>query len=534
VNLPSLAKISDRTLGVVAIACVVAAVGVQQRQLYVALRDVHPIGDLAIFEFNVRLALEGLQRLGPYSQGFHHPGPAFFYLLAVPYVAMRERSYALYVCAYFLAVTFIVGIAVAVCRWTENRVAALVVGPLVVLECAYLGDYPLFDYWPPYVLFLGYACFLVLGAGIAAGRVSALLPFFCIGSLLVQTHIGYALPVLGAIVVAGGYLFRSRPLDPGTRRRLVSAAAAVAILWTPPIYSDLFGETRNVHDIVHTFARGAHAPWKVRGLLDRVALEFTGPFQFGLFGDRFIVPEAPKHFMAARLLFVVELWLLVLGRRHAGARGDRFLEALCSVCLVSIPVSVLAIHRIGVTGAPHHTAWISALGMVSAIAGCAAVAPSRWLGRTAARPVLRTAGLAIFLLLVCSVQPISIIPENHSNPEVSSLASKVEETLRSTPHLPVTIDSMEYGEHAQGRSPAFEIAVGLMLELEKRGRRFSMRDVRALRWALGRSRWVPLVQDAPVVTVTAGHTSSEGRRLMCVDETGNFFVPSPVCLWLGA
>src|SRR5678815_2355832 len=123
----TLAKVPDRAFGMIALVSAAAALGVQQRQLYRALGNVHPIGDLAIFEFNVRLALERLQRFGPYSQGFHHPGPAFFYLLAVPYVALGARSYALYLGSYLLTAAFIAGIAVGVCRWTNNRVAPFVI-----------------------------------------------------------------------------------------------------------------------------------------------------------------------------------------------------------------------------------------------------------------------------------------------------------------------------------------------------------------------------------------------------------------------
>src|SRR5262245_45168912 len=128
-----LAKVSDRAFRLIALGCAAAAIAVHQRQLYRSLGDVHPIGDLAIFEFNVRLALEGIQRFGPYSQGFHHPGPAFFYFLAVPYVAMGERSYALYLGSYLLTVGFVGGVAVGVSRWTSNRVAALSIVPLVTL-----------------------------------------------------------------------------------------------------------------------------------------------------------------------------------------------------------------------------------------------------------------------------------------------------------------------------------------------------------------------------------------------------------------
>src|SRR6185295_16885198 len=117
--------------------------------------DAHPTGDHAVFETNVRMALEGVQRFGPYSQGFRHPGPAYFYFLAVPYALFGRTTFALYLGAHALTLGFIFLGALAVSRWCKSPVPTLAFVPLVLLELSYLGDFPLFDFWPPYVLFLG-------------------------------------------------------------------------------------------------------------------------------------------------------------------------------------------------------------------------------------------------------------------------------------------------------------------------------------------------------------------------------------------
>jgi hypothetical protein len=68
-------------------------------QLHAALQNPRPAGDHAIFETNVRMALEGAQLIGPYSQGFHHPGPAYFYFLALPYQLLGRTTLALHTSA---------------------------------------------------------------------------------------------------------------------------------------------------------------------------------------------------------------------------------------------------------------------------------------------------------------------------------------------------------------------------------------------------------------------------------------------------
>jgi hypothetical protein len=130
------------------------------------------------------------------------------------------------------------------------------------------------------------------------------------------------------------------------------------------------------------------------------------------------------------------------------------------------------------------------------------------------------------------LNPVAIIPGNHLNPEIPALASTVEELIRDVPNSRVTIDSAEHGSRARGRSPSFELLVGVTLELEKRGFRIGAKKARALQWVLGHPRWDLVSADPRIVTITTGPASLEGRRLTCVDDIDNFFVPSPACLWL--
>ena len=55
-----------------------------------------PVSDEAVIELSTLNALQGHQLLGPYSRyGWHHPGPALYYLLAPFYGLSGHRSVGL-------------------------------------------------------------------------------------------------------------------------------------------------------------------------------------------------------------------------------------------------------------------------------------------------------------------------------------------------------------------------------------------------------------------------------------------------------
>ncbi|HTZ08663.1 MAG TPA: hypothetical protein VMB72_06315, partial [Acidimicrobiales bacterium] len=66
-------------------ASVVVPYGIELTRLLVSSGPVYPTGDLALVDLAVRSATRFQQVLGPYDRfGWHHPGPAYFYLLALP------------------------------------------------------------------------------------------------------------------------------------------------------------------------------------------------------------------------------------------------------------------------------------------------------------------------------------------------------------------------------------------------------------------------------------------------------------------
>lgn len=490
-------------------------------QLHDALHDAHPTRDNAIYEINVRRVLEGAQWSGPHSQGFRHPGPSFFYLLALGYVVAGKTTFSLYAAAQLLTVATILGCALVVSTLAKSPIPALFFVPLLLLEMAYLGDYPLYDFWPPYVLFFCYALLLALSAAVAAGRGSATAPLFVTATLLVQTHVSYAPAVIVALAFAG--IGRARTgvrLSATDTRHLGWAVLVTALLWAQPVYAELGRGVGNFQALRHVFFETEARDWPVSRLIDRVSLELSGPWQFALFGDRFIVPEAPKHYAAARWIAAAEVVALLFAWRRARRKDEPFSRALCALCLVSIVVAVWSVRSIRFEVAPHHTAWISILGFMAPIAALGSVA----IGSSKPQVATRLLGVAAAWTASVFLWPIRIIPGVHVNPEVPILADALTAALHE--------ESKERPLVTWESQAEYDWAVAVMLELEKRRVRFSVQGSDTLDWMIGGPRWDTSVDSSAVATFTVARDEEQGRKLECVQDGADYFMRYPVCAWL--
>jgi len=509
-----------------AFALLLAIATLQLSRLHHVLGGAHPTGDHAIFELNVRQALSGAQRVGPYSQGFYHPGTAYFYWLALPYALLGHTTFALHAGAALLTLLFFAGIWAIAARFTSGALALILLVPLLGLELAYLGDFPEFDYWPPYVLFFGFALFVLLAALLLAGERRALTPLVALGSFLVQTHVSYApaVAIVGLFAaVTRRELFRGRG-----RRELGLSLLALSLLWALPAYAELFGGQGNLARLRHAFFGGAPPAWQLGRIADTVALEFSGPLQFALFRDRFIVPDAPKHYAAARVLALLQLFLLALAFRRSRARGDAFSAALCGVSAGSLLIAAWSLTRIKGAIAPHHTAWISTLGFTSlfAIACGLPVVTPRWLPL---RPLLRFSVLAGAWLAFCLVWPARILAAVHANPEVGELTRHAAMLIRESSGRP-RITWSPTPRRGEAPPDALIWATSVMLELERQGLDFFTGKNPDLRWMLGKPRWEG---KGPAGTVLVFFVEAPPRpleRVRCVERGDNYFMRYPACV----
>jgi len=167
--------------------------------------------DLALIDLNVRDALHLRQQLGPWDRfGWNHPGPSYFYFLAL--VARLVGAGAR---ADFLGAAFVNGLTALGIVWAVRREAgrwaalwsSLCVGLLALILTtrtpqvaseASLGA--VVSPWNPYVVILPLVLFATLCAIGTKGSWAPFIGALLVGSFVIQTNIG-TLPVVGPLLL---------------------------------------------------------------------------------------------------------------------------------------------------------------------------------------------------------------------------------------------------------------------------------------------------------------------------------------------
>jgi hypothetical protein len=219
---------------------------------------------------------------------------------------------------------------------------------------------------------------------------------------------------------------------------------------------------------------------------------------------------------------------LIVAWRRSRRNADRFGEALCLSCLFSIGIAAWSVANIRGEVAPHHTAWISILGVVSVLAAASSVHSPE----SRPQPLMRTLGVVAAWTAYVYLWPIRFIAPIHQNIEVATLASSVTAALRGG-HV-VRRPRIAWGHTSD---PALDVAeydwaTAVMLELEKRHIAFFTARSPELRWMIGARHWEGSDDGAPVVTFALGPRELPGEQVACVPNGGNYFMRYPVCAWL--
>jgi hypothetical protein len=212
-----------------------------------------PLGDNALFVIRGRdLFSHHLPLIGTYSSAslttgtdLNHPGPLYFDLLAVP-ARLFESGAGIAVGVALVNSLCIVGIAVFAYRRGGVLVGTVAMAATATL-CWAMGSDLLFEPWNPHSVLLPFLLFLFLVWSLSDGDLLALPFAAAAGSLVVQTHLSYALlvPLLGAWAVAGAVIsvLAQRRYDPASwparrrrGRRLVAVGGAVLVVcWIQPM-----------------------------------------------------------------------------------------------------------------------------------------------------------------------------------------------------------------------------------------------------------------------------------------------------------
>ncbi len=225
--------------------------------------------------------------LGPFSRfDWNHPGPLMFWLLAPVWRLLGSDAGAMWAAGAVANLMAAVGLVVLARRLGGRRLLVVVgVATLALL----IGTGPLVaDPWNPYLAMLPFAVFLLAAAAVAAGDLVMVPVAVGVGSLLVQTHVGYGLLVgvvgLWAAVwfVAGRWRARGRhvsgddgqPTTPDRRRLAIVGAVTVVVVlaaWSGPLIEQVTEDPGNLTLVVEYFTTsddptaGADAALEVLG-----------------------------------------------------------------------------------------------------------------------------------------------------------------------------------------------------------------------------------------------------------------------------
>jgi hypothetical protein len=427
----------------------------------------NPIGDLAMTELVTRDVGSRAVVLGPFSRdGWHHPGPALYYLLVLPYRLLGSTSTALSVAALAINGASVAGMAaIARRRGGVTLMLLTLVGCALVMRS--LGPNEVRLAWNPYITVLPYGLLVFLTWALTCRDRWALPWAVFVASFVAQTHIGYVALALPLLVFGTVWLIAASRSE---WRRLVApavtAAAVGLVMWLPAVIQQLTNEPGNLGVALKWFRHGGVLDEEPRGFLlgwRAVSAQFGLPPGW-LFGESDITMTAEPVYLSEPLAPV--LLVLVAGAawllwrfRPEGARRLVALWAFASA------VGVVAVARTVGLVFEYRLGWTSVLGMVAGVI----VAWAAWLAVVRRRPALEQRVLVPVSLLVLAVLAVvgSVAhvagdgPTATSSSRIRHLVPEVVDALPAEPGV-VVVDGRRSIE-------GLIIAPGLLLQLERRG-----------------------------------------------------------------
>jgi hypothetical protein len=264
-----------------------------------------PLGDdalIAVRSYEVLTAhppLLGMPSTGPtgvLDEQTFHLGPLLFWLLAVPAHFLGPSSVA--VTAGLLNLACVMGsVGLAQRRGGRPLMFATAIALPVMLASLPAENYS--DVWNPAVAVLPFTLLLFLAWSLACGDYRLLPLTVLVASFVVQCHLIFLVPALGAVTVglAGLILLRPRPSRQRVRGWVVAAVMVGLACWSGPLIDQAFNRPGNLVQLARAAQSddatlgpgiGARAvvratgvpPWWLRpprGALQRIADLDTSP-----------------------------------------------------------------------------------------------------------------------------------------------------------------------------------------------------------------------------------------------------------------
>ncbi len=368
-------RLGGVVIGLLAAAALLPVAGLGGRLIVSGLPPFPVDGDHALIEIATRQAAAGERLLGPYSRfGFHHPGPALFYLYA-PFLASFGGSYlALCLGVVFLDLT---SLAVVLGIFARSRWGEGLAWPSLLLAgyVLYLGPGVLVSPWNPHAILLPLLATLVAASAVMAGRDIWLPAAVAGGSLVLESHLGL-LPVLAAttaVILLVRVRLRSAPATPGRtgpRGAAWPTAAAVALVaWLPVGLEAALHRGGNLAAIA-SFVRHRQGGQPLAAALRTVFAHIGAPLVTPWGATARDSPGGGTPWLGLALVVATALAFVVAARRRR-----RFGAALAVTTLVSSLAAVFATASVVGTLHEYLVRWVTVLAPLGLLAVGEAIRP---------------------------------------------------------------------------------------------------------------------------------------------------------------
>jgi hypothetical protein len=331
--------------------------------------DYHPIGDNALIELRTRDVGREPVLIGLYSRdGWSHPGPALFYVLALPYRLLGSTSIALRVGALLLNGAAIVGMAFIARRRGGVPVMLLTLFGATLVVRTLSADY-VRDPWNCFITVLPYGLLLFLTWAMVSGGLWALPAGVAVTTFLAQTHVQYV-PLAVPLLALGGVVLGWRMVRSGRARPfLIGAAlslALLAVLWLPPLVQEVDADRGNITRTVDWFQHSGEEPHTIGDGLKIVAAQFGA-------APEWLTWERDREFITGETIFLRDwpvpwLLLVVAGAVYvAWRRREHEALRLAGVLVVASVVGVIALSRVTGIMYAYRLQWTWLIAMTAAV-----------------------------------------------------------------------------------------------------------------------------------------------------------------------
>lgn len=435
--------------------------------------NVAPVADHAVLEMYVRETKNSLLTFGPYSRfGWHHPGPAMFYILAPFYWLISTKNQ---IGLMIGAGTINIASAVLIVRSLFDTNVSVEIRRLIAVVLLAVAGYVSFqtltDPWNPFITLIPFLLFLVLAARVGAGSIASLLPTAIVASFIVQSHIGYA-PVVATVLMSatiGAYSYGirvRRTATIGRSMKISQALLSVTLIacWVPVLIGELEeGENGNLHRTVRFVAANVSG----HGLSESISVvvqQWSKVLLYNLgvsdsdfpFGIHKVL--APRESYVYLFLFFVIIFGLSIAFVAAHRKGEAFIRALAANSFVGICCAVFSVEHIIGDVNVYLVIWIAIVGAL----GCV---PLLWLFTEYTKKMRLSPSLkyVIYLIFVSGIivrADWNRRIENDRGPIVQDVVARIFTSKIGNP-LTVAISTHEL----------WPIAAGTMLQLDKLGLR---------------------------------------------------------------